>query len=105
MLLSLFDDNVYFVMSEAFLWRLGFGGGATLFQTASTRTAGNAADIAQSLMLTIWNMAIAGDDLSGGLLLDQFGILSIPVVLKSLLIFYIFIIKVSKVQGFSCILN
>lgn len=58
--------NVYFVMGGAFLWGLGFGGGATLFQTASARTAGKAADIAQSLMVTIWNMAIAGGGFLGG---------------------------------------
>ena len=105
LIFSMFFDNVYFVMSGAFLWGLGFGGGATLFQTASARTAGNAADIAQSLMVTIWNMAIAGGGLAGGLLLDQFGILSLPVVLTALLIFCLFIVNRSKAQGFSRILN
>lgn len=105
LLFSLFCDNIYLVMSGGFLWGLGFGGGATLFQTASARTAGNAADIAQSLMVTIWNMAIAGGGLVGGLLLDQFGIISLPVVLTALLMSCIFIVMVSKAQGFSRILN
>lgn len=97
--------NVYFVMGGAFLWGLGFGGGATLFQTASARTAGKAADIAQSLMVTIWNMAIAGGGFFGGILLDQFGILSIPGVLTALLIFCFCIVRVSKAQGFFRVLN
>ena len=92
-------------MIGGFLWGLGFGGGATLFQTASARTADNAADIAQSLMVTIWNMAIAGGGLAGGLLLDQFGIISLPVVLTALLMFCFFIVMVSKAQGFSRTLN
>ena len=101
LLLSIFYDNVYLILVGAFLWGLGFGGGATLFQTASARTAGNAADIAQSLMVTIWNMAIAGGGLAGGLLLDQFSILSLPLVLTVLLMFCFFIVKVSKALGFS----
>lgn len=101
LLLFLFHDNIYFVMSGAFLWGLGFGGGATLFQTASARTAGDSADVAQSLMVTIWNMAIAGGGLAGGLLLEQFGVLSLPAVLTLLLILCVVIVTVCKAQGFS----
>ena len=50
-------------------------------------------------------MAIAGGGLAGGLLLDQFGIISLPVVLTALLMFCFFIVMVSKAQGFSRTLN
>ncbi|HAT1685205.1 TPA: MFS transporter [Klebsiella oxytoca] len=100
LILSFLYENIYFVMSGAFLWGLGFGGGATLFQTASARTSGKAADIAQSLMVTIWNMAIAGGGLIGGILLAWYGILSLPVVLTILLILCLFIVNISKAKGF-----
>lgn len=100
-ILALFYKNIYFVMSGAFLWGLGFGGGATLFQTASARTSGKAADIAQSLMVTVWNIAIACGGLVGGVLLSWTGVLSLPVVLTVLLVFCLFIVRESKAQVFS----
>ncbi|QJU57356.1 MFS transporter [Sphingomonas sp. AP4-R1] len=55
------------------LWGLAFGGAATLFQTALARTAGDATDLAQSMLVTAWNMAIAGGGIVGGILLDTIG--------------------------------
>ena len=55
------------------IWGLAFGGAATLFQTALARLAGEAPDVAQSLLVTSWNTAIAGGGIVGGLLLDGFG--------------------------------
>ncbi|CTP82666.1 putative membrane protein [Xanthomonas translucens pv. phlei] len=48
------------------VWGLAFGGCATLFQTAIARRAGDAADLAQSLVVTGWNLAIAGGGVLGG---------------------------------------
>lgn len=56
------------------LWGLAFGGAATLFQTALAKAAGDAADIAQSMLVTAWNTAIAGGGLVGGVLLDRLGV-------------------------------
>ncbi|MFP1680533.1 MFS transporter [Alloalcanivorax sp. C16-2] len=56
------------------LWGLAFGGAATLFQTASAKAAGPAADLAQSMLVTVWNTAIAGGGLIGGLLLEAAGV-------------------------------
>ena len=100
LLLSFFYHNIYFVMSGAFLWGLGFGGEATLFQTASARTSGIAADIAQSLMVTVWNIAIAAGGLVGGILLAWAGVLSLPVVLIVLLVLCLLLVKASKAKGF-----
>ncbi|MCG7388444.1 MFS transporter [Pantoea sp. ACRSB] len=99
-ILSFFYKNTYSVMSASFLWGLGFGGGATLFQTASARTAGKASDIAQSLMVTVWNMAIAGGGLAGGILLTWSGVLSLPLVLTGLLLFCFFLVWGSNAKGF-----
>lgn len=60
-------------LSATGLWGLAFGGVATLFQTALARAAGDMHDLAQSMLVTAWNAAIAGGGLIGGLLLDHFG--------------------------------
>nr|WP_241127546.1 MFS transporter [Novosphingobium terrae] len=61
------------VYSGVLLWGLAFGGAATLFQTASAKAAGPHADVAQSMIVTVWNLAIAGGGLAGGLILDCLG--------------------------------
>ncbi|MCW2307557.1 MFS transporter [Rhodobium gokarnense] len=66
-------------------WGLAFGGCATLFQTASAKTAGPAADLAQSMLVTVWNTAIAGGGLIGGLLLDELGVAAFAPALLILL--------------------
>ncbi|MBN8938138.1 MAG: MFS transporter [Rhizobiales bacterium] len=68
------------------LWGLAYGGVATLFQTASAKTAGEAADVAQSMIVTVWNIAIAGGGLAGGVLLDTLGAAAFPWTLVLLLI-------------------
>lgn len=55
-------------------WGLAFGGAATLFQTALAKAAGDAADVAQSMLVTAWNTAIAGGGIVGGVLLDRVGV-------------------------------
>lgn len=49
-----------------FVWGLTFGGAATLLQTASADAAGDSADIAQSMIVVAWNLAIAGGGIAGG---------------------------------------
>lgn len=41
-------------------WELTFGGAPTLLQTALAETAGDAADVAQSMLVTVFNLAVAG---------------------------------------------
>ncbi|WMJ67654.1 MFS transporter [Stenotrophomonas sp. 24(2023)] len=68
------------------LWGLAFGGTATLFQTALARRAGAAADLAQSMLVTGWNLAIAAGGVLGGLLLQLQGAAMLaPAVLVLLL--------------------
>lgn len=61
------------IYTASALWGLAFGGCATLFQTASAKAAGPAGDLAQSMLVTMWNTAIAGGGLAGGLLLERLG--------------------------------
>ena len=59
-------------------WGVAFGGSPTLLQTASAEAAGPGADVAQSILATVWNVAIAGGGIVGGLLLDACGAGSLP---------------------------
>ncbi|SEK01373.1 MULTISPECIES: MFS transporter [unclassified Variovorax] len=68
------------------VWGVAFGGAATLFQTASAQAAGDAADVAQSMVVTAWNIAIAGGGLIGGLLLQSRGAGALPWSLIVLLV-------------------
>lgn len=82
-------------------WGLSFGGAATLFQTALAKTAGEAADVAQSMLVTAWNLAIAGGGVVGGLLLDRFGAVSFPPALLILLIGTLLVVWSARLHGFS----
>jgi predicted MFS family arabinose efflux permease len=67
------------------VWGLAFGGAATLFQTASARAAGEGADVAQSMIVTVWNLSIATGGALGGIAIDRYGALALPWVAAGLL--------------------
>lgn len=81
-------------------WGLAFGGAATLFQTALVRTAGDASDVAQSMLVTAWNIAIAGGGIVGGLLLDRLGVEAFPPALLVLLVATLMVTWSAKLRGF-----
>ncbi|MBF2718224.1 MFS transporter [Agrobacterium vitis] len=72
--LALWGRNPAVVYGAIAVWALAFGGTATLFQTALSNAAGDAADVAQSMLVTAWNLAIAGGGIAGGLILQQSGV-------------------------------
>jgi predicted MFS family arabinose efflux permease len=76
--LGLFADLPWLVFVSATVWGLAFGGAATLLQTSSAEAAGDAGDVAQSLVVTCWNIGIAGGAVAGGLLLAGIGPASLP---------------------------
>ncbi|WP_405130521.1 MFS transporter [Paenibacillus sp. FSL H8-0317] len=55
------------------IWGLTFGGAATLLQTAIAQAGGKSTDVAQSMLVTAWNLAIGGGGIIGGILLELFG--------------------------------
>lgn len=73
--------NPVVVYSGVVIWGMTFGGAATLLQTALSDSAGNGANVAQSMSVVAWNTAIAGGGVTGGVLLDVFGVNSLPWVL------------------------
>ena len=62
------------------VWGLKFAGAATLLGTASADAAGEGVDLAQALVTTVWNLAVAIGGLLGGALLARCGTVSFPPV-------------------------
>jgi predicted MFS family arabinose efflux permease len=81
-------------------WGLTFGGAATLLQTASADAAGEGADTAQSMIVTVWNGAIAGGGFVGGILLDTTGVGAMAWVLLALLLVSLFVAWQSSGHAF-----
>lgn len=89
-----------FVYLAVAAWGLAFGGMPTLFQTALAKTAGDAADVAQSMLVTTWNAAIAGGGMIGGVLLEQLGVGAFVPVLLVLLVAAWGVVWLARRNGF-----
>ncbi|MFI7440761.1 MFS transporter [Nonomuraea indica] len=85
-LLALPTGSPVLVHLAAALWGLGWGGIPTLLQTAAGRAGGAAADTAQAMLVTLWNAAMAGGGVAGGLLLDLRGPAVLPWTVLALLL-------------------
>lgn len=81
-------------------WGVAFGGSATLFQTALAKVAGSAADVAQSMLVTAWNLAIAGGALVGGVLLERLGAGAFAPALVALLVVALGVVWAARRHGF-----
>lgn len=78
LLLGIVGDQPIIVYLAIAIWGLTFGGSATLLQTALAEAAGRHADVAQSILVTVWNIAIAGGGILGGILLTTSGVSIFP---------------------------
>jgi len=100
-LLAVMNQHTIVVFIAVTIWGIAFGGAATLFQTALAETAGDSADVAQSMLVTVWNTAIAAGGVLGGVLLDRFGAISFaPTMLLLLLIVFVVVWR-AKNHGFA----
>lgn len=84
--LGLAMDSQAVIYASMAIWGITFGGAGTLLQTASADAAGDGMDVAQAMVATIWNVAIAGGGLVGGMLLDGYGAASFPGAMLALLL-------------------
>lgn len=82
------------------LWGLAFGGAPTLLQTALAKSAGHASDIAQSMLVTVWNLAIAGGGICGALLLEHYGVKAFSPAALMLLAPALGVIWLARHRGF-----
>ncbi|MEU7528717.1 MFS transporter [Saccharothrix sp. NPDC042600] len=76
--LGVLADSPVVVYAAVALWGLGWGGVPTLLQTAVAHAGGPAADTAQAMLVTLWNVAMAGGGVVGGVLLAAAGPGSFP---------------------------
>ncbi|MEU3056826.1 MFS transporter [Streptomyces griseus] len=99
-LLAVVSDSTALVLTAAALWGLGWGGIPTLLQTAVADAGGESADAAQAMLVTLWNAAMAGGGIVGGILLDSAGSASFPRAVLLLLLPVIAVVLYARDAGF-----
>lgn len=81
-------------------WGFCFGGQPTLLQTALADAAGDLADVAQAMLVTVFNLSYAGSGALGGVLLATVGIDVIPWVTFGMLLLGLAVAWGAKTHGF-----
>ncbi|HTH99559.1 MAG TPA: MFS transporter [Acidisoma sp.] len=69
-----------------YCWGIAFGGVPTFFQTATNKAAGPPADVAASLLSTVYGFGIFGGSALGGILLKPVGVLNLPLITVAMVI-------------------
>ncbi|MCI3945732.1 MFS transporter [Pseudomonas syringae] len=83
-LLSIAGEQSFAVYLGAVIWGFGFGGAGAMMQTASADAAGDGVDLAQAMVTTAWNLAIAAGGAMGGALLTSGGTSMLPPTVAAL---------------------
>lgn len=86
LVLALATHSTVAVVIGIAAWGLTFGGAPTLLQTALADNAGDHADVAQSVLVTVFNLAVAGGGVIGGLIVDKLGPVPLPWALVALIV-------------------
>ncbi|CCH30059.1 MFS transporter [Actinosynnema sp. NPDC047251] len=94
--LAVLNDSHVLVYAAVTLWGLGWGGIPTLLQTAVADAAGDEADSAQAMLVTLWNVAMAAGGAIGGLLLDAAGPMTFPWTMLVLLVPVLAVVLTSR---------
>ncbi|WP_333767257.1 MFS transporter [Streptomyces sp. IBSBF 2435] len=89
------------VTAGVVIWGLTFGGSPALQQTALADAAGDGADVAQSMLVTVCNLAVAAAGVLGGLLLETAGVSSLPWALLVLTTVTFALVAATKEHGFT----
>lgn len=90
------------VYVAAALWGLGWGGTPTLLQTAAGQAGGDAADAAQAMLVTLWNVAMVGGGVIGGVI-EAAGIGALPWSLPLLLVPTLLLVVAARAHGFPAV--
>lgn len=100
-LLAAWADSPPLVYAAVILWGVGWGGVPTLLQTAAGDAGGeHAADAVQAMLVTLWNLAMAGGGVVGGVLLGAFGTTSFPWSVLLLMVPVLLVVLASRAHGF-----
>jgi predicted MFS family arabinose efflux permease len=93
------------VYVAAAAWGLGWGGAPTLLQAAGVIAGGRhsdaAADGAQTMLVTLWNVAMALGGSVGGVILTIGGVTALPAATVLLCVPALFIVVASRRHGFT----
>ena len=102
--LSLAQGPLAIYLASA-VWGLGWGGAPTLLQTAGVIAGGRhseaAADGAQSMLVTLWNAAMALGGSIGGLILTVGGATALPAAAALLSVPALFVVVAARRHGFA----
>jgi predicted MFS family arabinose efflux permease len=86
-------------------WGLGWGGVPTLLQTAGVsagaRHSDAAADAVQSMVVTLWNAAMAGGGILGGMILTFGGVAALPAATALISVPALIIVLAARRHGFA----
>lgn len=99
-LLAVLAENPVLVYVAVTLWGLGWGGAPTFLQTAVTDAGGEAGDAALAMLVTLWNVAMAGGGVVGGILLGLVGPSSFPWSVLALLLPVLVVVIAARKHGF-----
>lgn len=100
LVLGFAGDSIVAVLVGVVAWGLTFGGAPTLLQTALADAADEAADVAQSMLVTVFNLAVAGGGVVGGVLLERRGAASLPWALAVLALLALAVAWSARAHGF-----
>ncbi|MGE1174944.1 MFS transporter [Pseudomonas sp. BW7P1] len=99
--LALWQEQPSVVYAATAVWGLAFGAMPSLLQTASAKAAAEAADTAQSMLVTLWNVGIAAGGLAGGLLLNVPGVQTFPWIVTGLSLLTLWATANARKHGFA----
>lgn len=99
LLLALHDHGPA-VYLAAVLWGLGWGGVPTLLQTAVGDAGGKQGDSAQALLVVLWNVAMAGGGVLGGVQVDTAGRTSLPITVAGCLVVVLAVVLAGRRHAF-----
>ncbi len=88
------------VFAGVAVWGLSFSGAPTLLQTALADAAGDGAEVAQSMLVTVFNLAFAASGVLGGVLLETTGAGALPRVVAALLAVGLLAAGAARTHGF-----
>ena len=100
LVLGLAGQSAVAVLIGVAAWGLSFGGAPTLLQTALADAAGEGADVAQSMLVTVFNLAVASGGVAGGLLLGWRGASALPWALAVLALACLSVVWPASHAGF-----
>ena len=100
LLMATATESAPLIYAAVAIWGLGFGALGTLLQTALAKASGDSADTAQSMLVTMWNLGMAGGGLAGGVVLERLGAVTFPWVVSALLLLCLLVVFNARQHGF-----